>query len=200
MQEYELAIAAYKKLKQTAKNDREALKALEGLMSTYYAMRDFDNVRIYAEQIIQKEDQLSAIRNAAKIYILRALIGTGNLEEAKSLVIEIANQANDEAGAEASYLLAEIYYNEEKFNESIDFCISLIGKFGIYQEWTDRAYILLVENYMASGELLQSKATLKSILENTKNEELRIKALELSAKVEQLEQDLFITEKDTIDG
>ena len=75
-------------------------------------MRDFDNVRIYAEQIIQKEDQLSAIRNAAKIYILRALIGTGNLEEAKSLVIEIANQANDEAGAEASYLLAEIYYNE----------------------------------------------------------------------------------------
>lgn len=53
---------------------------------------------------------------------------------------------------------------------------------------------------MASGELLQSKATLKSILENTKNEELRIKALELSAKVEQLEQDLFITEKDTIDG
>ena len=103
-------------------------------------------------------------------------------------------------GAEASYLLAEIYYNEEKFNESIDFCISLIGKFGIYQEWTDRAYILLVENYMASGELLQSKATLKSILENTKNEELRIKALELSAKVEQLEQDLFITEKDTIDG
>ena len=133
MQEYELAIAAYKKLKQTAKNDREALKALEGLMSTYYAMRDFDNVRIYAEQIIQKEDQLSAIRNAAKIYILRALIGTGNLEEAKSLVIEIANQANDEAGAEASYLLAEIYYNEEKFNESIDFCISLIGKFGIYQ-------------------------------------------------------------------
>ena len=61
-------------------------------------------------------------------------------------------------------------------------------------------YILLVENYMASGELLQSKATLKSILENTKNEELRIKALELSAKVEQLEQDLFITEKDTIDG
>ena len=143
---------------------------------------------------------MSAIRNAAKIYILRALIGTGNLEEAKSLVIEIANQANDEAGAEASYLLAEIYYNEEKFNESIDFCISLIGKFGIYQEWTDRAYILLVENYMASGELLQSKATLKSILENTKNEELRIKALELSAKVEQLEQDLFITEKDTIDG
>jgi len=200
LQEYELAIAAYKKLKQTAKNDREALKALEGLMSTYYAMRDFDNVKIYAEQIIQKEDQLSAIRNAAKIYILRALIGTGNLEEAKSLVIEIANQANDEAGAEASYLLAEIYYNEEKFNESIDFCISLIGKFGIYQEWTDRAYILLVENYMASGELLQSKATLKSILENTKNEELRIKALELSAKVEQLEQDLFITEKDTIDG
>ena len=38
-----------------------------------------------------------------------------------------------------------------------------------------RAYMLKVYNYMASGELLQAKATVNSILDNTENDTLKIK-------------------------
>jgi hypothetical protein len=53
---------------------------------------------------------------------------------------------------------------------------------------------------MASGELLQAKATLNSILENTENDVLKIKAEDLLEDITQLEKIVLTEEKDSIDG
>jgi len=58
----------------------------------------------------------------------------------------------------------------------------------------------LVNNYMASGELLQAKATLNSILDNTENDALKIKAADLLESINQLEKRVLTEENDSIDG
>jgi hypothetical protein len=75
-----------------------------------------------------------------------------------------------------------------------------LGKYGLYEQWTDKTYLLLVNNYMASGELLQAKATLNSILDNTENDALKIKAADLLESINQLEKTVLTEENDSIDG
>jgi hypothetical protein len=75
-----------------------------------------------------------------------------------------------------------------------------LGKYGLYEKWTDKTYLLLVNNYMASGELLQAKATLNSILDNTENDALKIKAADLLESITQLEKTVLTEENDSIDG
>ena len=59
---------------------------------------------------------------------------------------------------------------------------------------------------MASGELLQAKATLNSILDNSINEELKIKAEDLLESVSKMEKTVLsqendsMQENDSIDG
>jgi hypothetical protein len=53
---------------------------------------------------------------------------------------------------------------------------------------------------MASGELLQAKATLNSILDNTENDALKIKAADLLESINQLEKTVLTEENDSIDG
>ena len=53
---------------------------------------------------------------------------------------------------------------------------------------------------MASGELLQAKATLNSILDNTENDALKIKAEDLLENITQLEKRVLTEENDSIDG
>jgi len=53
---------------------------------------------------------------------------------------------------------------------------------------------------MASGELLQAKATLNSILDNTENDALKIKAVDLLENITQLEKRVLTEENDSIDG
>ena len=92
-------------------------------------------------------------------------------------------------------LIAQIHFNQSNHTASIEQCIVLLGKYGLYEQWTDKTYLLLVNNYMASGELLQAKATLNSILDNSVNEELKIKAEDLLESVSELEKNSIFPRK-----
>jgi len=116
------------------------------------------------------------------------------------LAESLIESADNQTGAEATFLIAQIRYKQDDFAASIEQCIILLGKYGLYEQWTDKTYLLLVNNYMASGELLQAKATLNSILDNTENDALKIKAVNLLENITQLEKRVLTEEKDSIDG
>ena len=110
---------------------------------------------------------------------------------------EIVKNSSDESGAEATYLLALIDNKQGEYNDSIDKCIALIGEFGSYQKWTDETYLLLVKNYIDLDEILQAKATLESIIENSANEALKERANSILLDVLVKESEVLIPELDT---
>ena len=198
LKKYDQAIDLYLQLIENANSKRELDQANEGLMMAYYANDDVENTFSIATEMSTNVSLSESKRNLAILYLLRISMDSFEYDKALLLATSLINSTNDEIGAEAAFLIAQIHYNQINYTESIEMCIVLLGKYGLYEQWTDKAYLLLASNYMASGELLQAKATLNSILDNSVNEELKIKAEDLLENVSKLEKTVLSQENDSI--
>ena len=200
LKRYDQAIDLFLLLNENASSERELGQAQEGLMTAYYASNNVEKALPIAQEMSENITLSESKRNLGNLYLLR--IAMNNLEYDKALLLaeSLIESTDNQTGAEAAFTMAEIRYKENDYPASIEQCIILLGKYGLYEQWTDKTYLLLVDNYMASGELLQAKATLNSILENTENDVLKIKAEDLLEDITQLEKIVLTEEKDSIDG
>jgi tetratricopeptide (TPR) repeat protein len=200
LKRYDQAIDLFLLLNENASSERELGQAQDGLMTAYYASNNVEKALPIAQEMSENITLSESKRNLGNLYLLR--IAMNNLEYDKALLLaeSLIESTDNQTGAEAAFTMAEIRYKENDYPASIEQCIILLGKYGLYEQWTDKTYLLLVDNYMASGELLQAKATLNSILENTENDVLKIKAEDLLEDITQLEKIVLTEEKDSIDG
>ena len=197
LKKYDQAIDLYLQLIENANSKRELDQANEGLMMAYYANDDVENTFSIATEMSTNVSLSESKRNLAILYLLRISMDSFEYDKALLLATSLINSTYDEIGAEAAFLIALIHFNQSNHTASIEQCIVLLGKYGLYEQWTDKTYLLLVNNYMASGELLQAKATLNSILDNSVNEELKIKAEDLLESVSELEKTVFSQENNS---
>ena len=86
---------------------------------------------------------------------------------------------------EASYSIGLIQYNRGEYEESLNTLFDLNARFGSYQDWIDKSYLLIAQNYIESGELFQAKATLRSITQHAKNENVKSQSKRLLDQIEQ---------------
>ena len=56
--------------------------------------------------------------------------------------------------------------------------------FSAYDEWVGKAYLLLADNFLATGELFQAKGTLKSLVDNFPRQDIRDAAREKLKAIE----------------
>jgi predicted negative regulator of RcsB-dependent stress response len=68
--------------------------------------------------------------------------------------------------AEAHYLTALIYYNQQKYNLAEKTAFDVIKKQASYEFWVTKTYILLGDIYLAQNDTFNAIATYKSIAEN----------------------------------
>ncbi|MAJ50606.1 MAG: hypothetical protein CMB82_03195 [Flammeovirgaceae bacterium] len=197
---YDQAINLFLLLSENANSERELDQAQEGLMMAYYANKDTENALEIAQKMSINIALSESKRNFASLYLLRIAMNSREYDKGLLLAASLIESTDYQIAAEAAFIMAQIRYNQDNYTASIEQCIILLGKYGLYEQWTDKTYLLLVNNYMASGELLQAKATINSILDNTDNEALKIKAEELLESVNQLEKTVLTKENDSIDG
>tara|TARA_A100001015_G_scaffold321385_1_gene451855 strand:- start:144 stop:3194 length:3051 start_codon:yes stop_codon:yes gene_type:complete len=198
LKKYDQAIDLFLLLNENASSKRELNQANEGLMMAYYADDDAENALPIAQEMSTNVALSESKRNLAILYLLRISMDSLEYDKALLLAATLIKSTDDEIGAEAAFIMAQIQYNQDNYNASIEQCIVLLGKYGLYKQWTDKTYLLLVDNYMASGELLQAKATLNSILDNSDNVDLKMKAEDLLESVSKLEKTVLFDENDSI--
>ena len=170
------AIQRYYQLAAVAQNKKEQYNAWSGLMENYYALGRYDSVSHYARQILERANVNVASQNKASLYIGKASYARGDYASARDEFLATLNTARDQYGAEAQYLLADIFYKEQNYQQSIETLISLNKNFSIYEEWVGKSYLLLADNYIAMGDYFQARGTLKSLAENFPIEEIREQA------------------------
>jgi predicted negative regulator of RcsB-dependent stress response len=68
--------------------------------------------------------------------------------------------------AEAHYLIASIYFNQQKYNIAEKTAFDVIKKQASYEFWVTKSYILLGDIYLAQNDNFNAIATYKSIAEN----------------------------------
>ncbi|MBO0358489.1 tetratricopeptide repeat protein [Hymenobacter sp. BT186] len=161
---YPEAIKYYSRLREVSQNKREVANAGLGLMKSYYESADYEGTRRVAAEL-QTQAASPAATNAALLYLGKASLKTGNLDQA---ITELNNAATtaaaDENGAEALYLVADALFQQKKYNEALDAAYKTNAS--NYELWQGRGFLLIADIYAAQGETFQARATLNSIIDN----------------------------------
>ncbi len=177
------AIDAYQLLIDLNLTPKDNYNALQGLMMHYFKNEAFNDAIRMADGIIAANWKPINGEREAIVLKARSSFLKGDLSLSKSSY-ESLSKGNDAYAAEANYYLGLIAYEETDYKLSLDLLFDLNANFGSYTEWVDKSYLLISKNYIGLEELFQAKATLRSIIEHAKNEDVKDEAKVLLNEIE----------------
>ena len=188
---FEKSMEYFTQLERIASSKKEQLSAWSGLMKSNFNVGNYNESIKYARQIIEKGQVALNAKNEALLLIGKSFLALDEKSEARDYLEQTVESAKDENGAEALYLIAELLYENELHQESIDKLFFLNSNYSIYELWLGKSFILIADNYLAMGEDFQAKATLQSVIDNSPIEEIvdqaQLKILTLDEKAEEME-------------
>lgn len=196
---FETSMEYFTQLEHIAATNKEQLAAWSGLMKTNFNLNRNTKSIDYAKRILEEGQVALNAKNEALLLIGKSYLAIGKKPEARNYLEQTVESAKDENGAEALYLIAEMLYEGELFQESIDKLFELNSNFSIYERWLGMSFLLIADNYLAIGEDFQAKATLQSVIDNSPIDEIidqaELKLLTLEEKAKEMEN----TELDTLE-
>ena len=156
-------------------------------------------MREYANNIITKGGISVDATHRAQLYLGKSAFSEGDFDKAIDQLLNTVNLAKDAYGAEAQYLLGRIFYQQEQYQQTLNTLFEFNENFSDHDEWLGKAFLLIVDTYVALNELFQAKATAMSITEYSPIEEIVEQAKEKLAAIEKMEAELPVEEEAVID-
>lgn len=188
LQHYELAVAAFHRLDVIATNKKDEYAALNGLMESYFLLANYDSADRYARSLQQLGGISANAQSKSSLYLGKGAKARGDYETAKDEFLATINGAQDEYGAEAKYLLAEVFFLTGEHTMCYETLIALNRDFSVYEDWVGKSFLLLADNYVATQEIFQAKGTLRSLIENFPRLDVRDLAKERLKGIEEKER------------
>jgi TolA-binding protein len=184
---YESAINSFHRLERLATNKSEQYNAWAGLMESFFLLAQYDSSDVYAKTILERGAANAGGQNKASLYLGKSAFARGDFESAKDEFLNTLNTAQDEYGAEAKYMLAQIFYLQKEYKQSYETLVSLTEDFNAYDEWIGKSYLLMADNFVAMDQIFQARATLQSLVENFPLEHIRNAAANKLKEMEKAE-------------
>ncbi len=172
-EEYEKALKQFTSLEEIAENKQNLLESYVGQMRSYFALEKFQNARDAALRLLKTETVSNDLINEAHITLARCHFNLGDLNSAQYEYSITEKLTDSEWGAESQYQMAFIAYSTGKYNEAEELIFQLADKYGAYDDWVAKGFILLADVYIKLDNVFQAKQTLQSIIENYKGPELK---------------------------
>jgi len=116
---------------------------------------------IMAEPHSNAELKQEALYNRAKAYL-----ATNKVDEATADLKVLATETRTPNGAEAKYLLANLYFDQTKYKEAESEVMDFAKKNTPHQFWLARSFVLLSDVYMKQNNDFQAKQYLISLQKN----------------------------------
>jgi tetratricopeptide (TPR) repeat protein len=188
--DFQEAANYFAKLEAIARSKRQENEAWVGLLDAYFKLGNYDQMRTYANNILTKGNISQDATNRAQLYLAKAAYSEGNFDEAIDQLLTTINSAQDQYGAEAQFLLGQIFYQQKRYQESLNTLFEFSESFADYESWLGKAFLLVADNYIALNELFQAKGTVKSIIENSSIKIVVDEARKKLILIEKMEMDL----------
>ncbi len=190
---YEEALDLCNQLEAIATGKWNLLRANFGQMRCNLILGVYNEAVIAAAKVKNSEVANEAMLREANYTEGKSYYKLNKYQEARPGLNKVAADVSYEQGAEAKYLLAEIYYNQKEYKKAENEISDFIGKNTPYQYWLGKSFLLLADIYLSQDDQFQAKHTLKSLYENYNDDNDGIKAeaaerLLLIEKEEQSEQ------------
>lgn len=142
----------------------EALQALRGLTASAFQLKKNADVEKYGQKLLDHPQATRDDRADAHYYMGLSAMGT-HPAKAKTHLEQLAQMSTNEKGAEARYYLAEMLYKQGAYDEARKACMRTDKETPNQEYWVVKSFLLMAETDTKNGDLLQAKATLKSILD-----------------------------------
>jgi TolA-binding protein len=198
---YDKAIVNFHRLERVAQTKKEQYNAWSGLMESFYLLGTYDSADTYARIILERGNVSAGAQNKASLYLGKSAMARGDNETAKDEFLNTLNTAQDEYGAEAKYSLALIFYNEKQYKQAYETLISLNNDFAAYEEWVGKSFLLLADNFVATGDLFNARNTLQSLVDKFPGQQVKDQAKAKLLEIDKLDlEEKKKAEADTLDN
>jgi len=182
------ALGYFMKLRNSAMSPDKLKEAYKGLLKTNFNVKKYDEAIHYADTLITMPDVDDADMGSAMLYKAKSLQASNKTEDAMNVYRQLDNTKFGLSAAEARYLIAEIYYQQDKLKEAETSANNNIKQSAGYDYWIVKSYILLADILTKEKDYFNAKATLQSIVKNTKIQELKDEASRKLEKVKKAEK------------
>lgn len=190
---YAEALEMFKQLETVANSKWNILRAYTGQMHSYNNLNQPQNAITAAEKVKKSDVVSEQLIREADYIIGKSYYKTENFTSALPGLKAAASDTKTEQGAEAKFLISEIYYRQKNLSGSESEIMDFIDKGTPFTYWLGKAFILLSDIYIQTGRDFDAKHTLRSLIENYNSETDGIKneatqklnAIETAERLEQ---------------
>ncbi len=162
--------------KSIATQQENRLEAMRGLLRCQYKLKNWEYAVSNAQELLLEKGIATDDKMMANLMMAKQSQDKNKLDEALSSYKQVLNLGKTEYSAEANYRIAEIYFIQKNFKDAEKNAFDCIKKFGSYNYWLVKSYLLLGDVYFKQNDLFNAEATFKSISENTTIAELKTEA------------------------
>jgi len=168
---YNEAVVFLKRLETNSEYKADYTFAINNLLLCYSEMEMPDDALHYVQLVRENEKSSEEDKFKTGLYAGNAYLQKGDTDAAIKEFNYTVNNTKTVAAAEAKYHIAQIEYQKGNYKASQKTCFEITSKYGNYDYWLTKAYVLLADNYAALKDPFQAKATLQSVIENYKGDD-----------------------------
>jgi TolA-binding protein len=183
LKDYAKAEQYYTQLKGIATQNDTKLEAMRGLLRVQYKLNKWTEAVPNAQELLQQKGVATDDKMMANMVLAKNSQSKNELDVAASYYKTVVSLGKSEYAAEARYRIAEILLTQNKLSEAEKAAFEVINKAGSYDYWITKSYILLGDVYFQQKDYFNAEATLKSVVDNSTNAELKSEAQQKLNKV-----------------
>lgn len=163
LEHFQDAYKGYSALLLAAKIESNKIVARTGMMRSSYRAKDYSLAISASEQIASMKTSDEALLREADYINAKSKLASSNREGAMDLFRKLAGHPDTPEGAEASYLIAQDYYDRGDFDKIESAVYDFSMNYGDQAYWLARAFIVLGDCFVEKGKNEQAKVTYESI-------------------------------------
>ena len=186
---WEGALDHFIQLEKVASSPKNTLVAQVGQMRSNNELGRAAEAAAAAEKVIANKDATADLKAEAGLIAAKGMLANNDEGAAYDRFKAVATASTNTYGAEAKYHMAYIRHLQAKYKDAEKEVFELVQRYPAYDHWKARAFILLADVYVQLGDRFQAKATLQSVINNSKEPGLVAQAKERLATIEQGEME-----------
>ena len=186
--DYTGAAKYYEQLRTSALNQETLQQAYSGLMQSNYNIGNFDAAASYADTLAGMPGLDETTLHNVLLIKARSLQRFNKQNDALAVYKQLESSKTGAIAAEARFNIASIYLQQDKVGEAEAAANNTIKLSAGQDYWIVKSYILLADILTKQKDYFNAKATLQSIVKNTKIAELKKEASEKLEQVKKLEK------------
>lgn len=189
LQDYPKAEQYFLSLKSLAATAENRLEAMRGLLRSQYQQKKWDQAEDNAQDLLKEKNISVDDKVLALMVTARSEQDRGAYTEAIKNFRNVISNNKASFAAESRYEVASCYFSMNDLKNAEKSAFETIDKSGSYDYWITKAYILLGDIYFKQKDYFNAKATLQSVVDNSKITELRTEAEQKLETVKKAEKE-----------